>query len=70
MKKRLSTMTVWVLLSYQSILAVSVNDIQNTGKAVVPWFQIAAASFTIVKQGTGFFERKDKTDKTDNFDKN
>ena len=67
MKKQLSTMTVWVLLFHQCILGVSVNDIQNAGKAAAPWFQIVAASFTIVKQGIGFFERKDKTN---NFDKN
>jgi hypothetical protein len=38
---------------------------QRTIEAAAPWFQVVAAGFTIVKHGTEFLEKKDKTDNSD-----
>jgi len=57
---------VLVLLSPQQTLDLSSNSaIQRTVQAAAPWFQVVAASFTIVKHGTELFEKKDKTGKSD-----
>lgn len=53
---------VVVLLSPQQILDFSSNSvIQRTVEAAAPWFQVAAASFTIIKYGTEFLDKRDKT---------
>jgi hypothetical protein len=70
MKMKVSSLmvnvAVLVLLSPQQTLDFSSNSaIQRTVQAAAPWFQVVAASFTIVKHGTELFEKKDKTGKSD-----
>ncbi len=57
---------VLVFLSPQQTLDLSSDSaIQRTIQAAAPWFQVVAASFTIVKHGTDLFAKKDKTGKSD-----
>jgi hypothetical protein len=70
MKMKISSLmvnaVVLVFLSPQQILDFSSDSvIQRNVQAAAPWFQVVAASFTIVKHGTELFEKKDKTGKSD-----
>jgi len=57
---------VLVLLSPQQILNLSSGSaIQRAIEAAAPWFEIAAASVTILKYGTELLDKKDKTDNSD-----
>ncbi len=66
MKMKVSSLmvnvVVLVFLSPQQTLDLSSDSaIQRTVQAAAPWFQVVAASFTIVKHGTEFLEKKDKS---------
>jgi len=59
--------TVLVLLSPQQILNLSSGSaIQRTVEAAAPWFEVAAASCTILKYGSDFLARKNKTGNSNN----
>jgi hypothetical protein len=49
----------------QGTVEAHIPAIQRTIEAVTPWLQVVAAGFTIVKHGTEFLEKKDKTDNSD-----
>lgn len=69
MKVRSLMVNIAVLVFFcpQQILDFySANNIQGAIRDAVPWFQVTAASFTIVKHGTEFLEKKRK--KTGNSD--
>ena len=60
-KSFLANVAVLVFLAPQPILNLSSdNVIQRTIETATPWFQIVAASFTILKHGTEFLAKKDK----------
>jgi len=62
--------TVLVLLSPQQILNLSSGSaIQRTIEAAAPWFEVAAASCTILKYGSDFLTRKNKTGNSNNIDR-
>jgi Na+-driven multidrug efflux pump len=57
---------VLVFFSPQQILDFySANNIQRTIETAAPWFQVVAASFTIVKHGTEFLEKQRNTENSD-----
>jgi len=57
---------VLVFLSPQQTLDFSSDSaIQRTIQAAAPWFQVVAASFTIVKHGTEFLEKQRNTENSD-----
>jgi hypothetical protein len=68
-KSFLANVAVLVFLAPQQTLNLSSDSaIQRTVEATTPWFQIAAASFTILKHGTEFLAKKNKTSNSNDDD--
>jgi hypothetical protein len=65
----LTNVAVLVFLTPQQILNLaSGSAVQRTVEAGTPWFQLVAASLTIIKYGTEFFAKKDKTSNSNDND--